>query len=63
MQLLTKGLLTVKFLILSCICLFGQSSIDRGKAFYESKKYQEAEKVFKAVARKASEYAAAQYSD
>ncbi|MBI1769238.1 MAG: tetratricopeptide repeat protein [Bacteroidetes bacterium] len=47
--------------LLSSTCLFGQSSIDKGKVLYESKKYPEAEKVFKAVPEKTTDYAAAQY--
>lgn len=49
------------FLLLSSTCLFGQSSIDKGKALYDSKKYPEAEKIFNAVPEKTSDYAAAQY--
>lgn len=49
------------FLLLSSLYLFGQSTIDKGKAFYESRKYAEAEKVFEAVPERTGEYAAAQY--
>lgn len=49
------------FLLLSSLGLFGQSSIEKGKTLYQSKKYQEAEKVFEAVPEKAGEYAAARY--
>ncbi len=49
------------FLLLSSFCLFAQSSIDQGKAFYESRKYQDAKKVFQSVPEKSSEYATAQY--
>jgi len=48
-------------LLLSSSYLFGQSSFDKGKALYESKKYPEAEKIFKAVPEKTNNYAAAQY--
>ncbi len=41
--------------------IIGQSSLDKGKVFYESKKYLEAEKIFKSVARKTSDYASAQH--
>lgn len=41
--------------------IIGQSSLDKGKVFYESKKYLEAEKIFKSVTRKTSDYASAQY--
>lgn len=48
-------------LLFSPACLFGQSSMDKGKALYETKKYPEAEKVFNAVPEKTSDYAGAQY--
>ena len=61
----TKAVLfIIKLLVLllsSSACLFGQPSIDKGKALYETKKYPEAEKVFKAVPEKTIDYAAAQY--
>lgn len=51
----------IVFFLLSSLNLFGQSLIDRGKPLYEAKKYQEAEKIFKAVPEKTSDYAKAQY--
>src|SRR3954469_3482762 len=47
--------------LLSSTRLFGQSSLDKGKVFYEAKKYPEAENVFKSVSEKTADYAAAQY--
>src|SRR5258706_11636897 len=47
--------------LLSSTCLFGQSSVDKGKVFYEAKKYPEAENAFKSVSEKTADYAAAQY--
>ena len=38
-----------------------QSSIEKGKSLYESKKYEEAEKIFKTVPEKNSDYAAARF--
>src|SRR5260221_10424475 len=55
------NVLLLGVLLLSFTGLFGQSSLDKGKALYESKKYPEAEKIFKAVPEKTSDYAAAQY--
>jgi tetratricopeptide (TPR) repeat protein len=47
--------------LLSSTCLLGQSSLDKGKVFYEAKKYPEAENIFKSVSEKTADYAAAQY--
>ncbi len=56
-----KKSVTLIVLIISIFNLFGQSGMDKGKIFYESKKYDEAEKVLKTVTEKNSDYAAAQY--
>ena len=54
-------IISLFFLLFSVITSFGQSPIDKGKALYESRKYPEAEKVFRTISEKASEYPAAQY--
>jgi tetratricopeptide (TPR) repeat protein len=58
-----KNVLPLKllFLLLPCFSVSGQSPIDKGKTFYDSRRYQEAEKIFEAVPEKASEYASARY--
>ncbi|MFM8913248.1 MAG: tetratricopeptide repeat protein [Flammeovirgaceae bacterium] len=48
------------FLLLS-FSMFAQSTIDKGKTLYEAKKYDEAQKLLKAVSEKSADYAAAQY--
>jgi tetratricopeptide (TPR) repeat protein len=48
-------------LLFSSVGLFGQTAVNRGKALYESKKYEEAEKILEAIPKKTSDYAAAQY--
>jgi tetratricopeptide (TPR) repeat protein len=53
--------LLMVMLLCSSVCLVGQSSIDKGKALYESRKYPEAEKILKTVSEETSEYATAQY--
>lgn len=60
---LTKGALIINLfcIFLSSNCLFAQSPIDKGKALYESKKYQEAEKILTAVPEENAQYASAQY--
>lgn len=48
------------FLLLP-ISLFSQSSVEKAKALYETKKYDEAEKILKSVGEKAADYAASRY--
>ncbi len=55
-----QNIITFLFLLV-CSVPFAQSSVDKGKVFYEAKKYPEAENVFKSVSEKAADYAAAQY--
>lgn len=50
----------IVFLLIS-FSLFAQSNIEKAKAFYEAKKYDEAEKLLKAISEKSAEYGAAQY--
>jgi tetratricopeptide (TPR) repeat protein len=48
------------FLLMSfSVC--AQSIVEKAKTFYETKKYDEAEKLLKGVSEKSAEYAAAQY--
>jgi tetratricopeptide (TPR) repeat protein len=54
-------LLITNVLLLYSSSLFSQSSIAKGKALYESKKYAEAEKILDGVSEKNTDYAAAQY--
>lgn len=48
------------FLLLP-IALFSQSSVEKAKTLYETKKYDEAEKILKSVGEKAADYAASRY--
>jgi tetratricopeptide (TPR) repeat protein len=43
------------------VALFSQSSVEKAKALYESKKYEEAEKILKSVGEKTADYATARY--
>jgi tetratricopeptide (TPR) repeat protein len=54
-----KALLYVAFLL--PLTLFGQSPVEKAKALYEAKKYDDAEKTLKQVAEKTTDYAAARY--
>lgn len=51
----------VLVLLLMPFSLLAQSTIEKGKTLYESKKYNEAQKLLKAVSEKSAGYAAAQY--
>lgn len=55
-----KNQMVIAFILVS-VTTFAQSSVDKGKVFYEAKKYPEAENVFKSIGDRATDYAAAQY--
>lgn len=53
-----------KFLIALCLfplISFAQTSLEKAKSLYDTKKYTEAEKVLKSVSEKSTDYAAARY--
>ncbi len=52
--------LALAFLLIS-ICALGQSTIEKAKALYENRKYDEVEKLLKPVQEKSNNYAAARY--
>lgn len=56
-----KSLITIISLTLVATITYAQPSVDKGKVFYEAKKYPEAENIFKSVGERTVDYAAAQY--
>jgi|SRR5690349_17889490 len=54
-------IIVLSFPLLKSLCCFGQSTLEKGKILYASKKYPEAEKIFQSVEEENKEYAAAQF--